>query len=455
MHLTVRLTAAAALALAIAAPASAQPREFPATLAGHALIPAQRMILPPDDAPPAFRVSGRFTGTGNLRTDAIASIPQRTGIALPFVGQPLQGFSGIKPVGDGSYWVLTDNGFGSRRNSPDALLFVSRIRPDWKHGGVAILEHVFLSDPTRVVPFKIENEHTRERYLTGADFDPESLQPVADGFWIGEEFGPFLLHVDRQGRVTGVYPTTSGGRELRSPDHPALQLPASPTQAVPFQVQRSGGFEGMALSPDGSTLYALLEKPLLDEAGRPETVDGRRVLRILEFSVARRAWTGRELRFPLDEGATAIGDFNMVDARRALIIERDDGEGDPSMACAPGTQASPQNRCFPTPALLKRVVLVDLQDADPRGLVRRIGHIDLMAIRDPDNRALLKGEARRDLAGTFTFPFFTIENVAAVDAEHIVVGVDNNLPFSVGRWIDRAVDNELILLRVPELLQAR
>jgi hypothetical protein len=144
-----------------------------------------------------------------------------------------------------------------------------------------------------------------------------------------------------------------------------------------------------------------------------------------------------------------------IDARRALIIERDDGEGDPSMACAAGTQPSPENRCFATPARLKRVVLVDLQDTDAQGFVRRIGHIDLMAIRDPQNRARFKGEAKRDLAGLFTFPFFTIENVAVVDAEHIIVANDNNLPFSIGRFVDRAADNEFILLRVPEMLQAR
>jgi hypothetical protein len=80
---------------------------------------------------------------------------------------------------------------------------------------------------------------------------------------------------------------------------------------------------------------------------------------------------------------------------------------------------------------------------------------DLMAIRDPQNRARFKGEARRDLAGIFTVPFFTIENVAMVDAGHIIVANDNNLPFSIGRFVDRAADNEFILLRVPELLQAR
>jgi hypothetical protein len=31
------------------------------------------------------------------------------------------------------------------------------------------------------------------------------------------------------------------------------------------------------------------------------------------------------MRYALDEGATAIGDFNLIDERRALVIERDDG----------------------------------------------------------------------------------------------------------------------------------
>ena len=43
----------------------------------------------------------------------------------------------------------------------------------------------------------------------------------------------------------------------------------------------------------------------------------------------------------------------------------------------------------------------------------------------------------------------------AVDETHILVAVDNNLPFSSGRRLDRAADNELILLEVPELLDAR
>ena len=57
--------------------------------------------------------------------------------------------------------------------------------------------------------------------------------------------------------------------------------------------------------------------------------------------------------------------------------------------------------------------------------------------------------------GKLTFPFFTIENVDVVDADHIIVGNDNNLPFSSGRALGKSDDNELIILRVTDLLKAK
>ena len=110
---------------------------------------------------------------------------------------------------------------------------------------------------------------------------------------------------------------------------------------------------------------------------------------------------------------------------------------------------------LPLPAMLKRVVLVDMADVDPEGFVRRIGHIDLMAIADPDGVARLETDAARDLAGVFTFPFFTIEDVMLVDDRHILVANDNNLPFSSGRELDAAAANEVILLEVAEFLAAK
>lgn len=449
----------AAALLALALPAARADTRFEATLTGHALLLAATFIPPPQGAPPGFALSGRFTGPENRRAEEAGSVPgdtgaphgrRPTGLSLPFRGQPVQGFSGIKPAGDGSYWVLTDNGFGNRRNSPDALLMFHRVRPDWRAGAVSVERTVFLSDPNRVIPFHIVTDPSPTRFLTGADLDIESIQPVGDGFWFGDEFGPYLIRADAEGRVTHFRETRMDGRTIRSPDHFALQVPASPTASVAFEARRSGGFEGMAASPDGSRLYAMLEQPLY----RPGTDQPEgRFLRVLEFDTRGADWTGRVLRYRLEEGATAIGDFNMVDERRALVVERDNGEGDPGLACAEGRQPP---ACFPTPARFKRVYLVDLGEPDAEGFVRKIGHIDLMAIRDPENLARQRGDRPADAPrDRFAFPFFTIENVAAVDADHIVVANDNNLPFSAGRHLTRADDNEFILLRVPELLRAR
>lgn len=449
---TFRLPFCAALAF-LAAPAAAE-TQFPATLRGHAVLPALSLIAPPADAPRDAWISGKFTGAA--RNQVPMSVPgdtgglhgrRATGIALPFIGQPLQGLSGfaMERAADGSIWALTDNGFGSKANSPDALLFFHRIAPDFEAGSVAVRETVFLRDPDFRVPFRIAYEGTEARYLTGADFDLESIQVVGDSVWIGEEFGPYLIEAGLDGVVRGVHPTMVDGQVMKSVDHPTIS--GLSVAGKDWTVPRSGGYEGMALQPGTGMLWAMLEKPVLGADGQTEGA----FLRVMEFDPTARSWTGAMVKFRLAEGATAIGDFNFIDETRALVIERDNGEGDPSLKC----QGDPAPDCFPLPAMLKRVVLVDMADVDPEGFVRRIGHIDLMAIADSDGVARLETDAARDLAGVFTFPFFTIEDVMLVDDRHILVANDNNLPFSSGRELDAAAANEVILLEVAEFLAAK
>jgi hypothetical protein len=215
--------AALMAALLAAAPAAANER-LPATLAGHAFLPAFTLIAPPADAPREAWISGRFAA-GPTRVDRPYSVPgdtgpahgnRQTGISLPFIGQPLQGFSGFSMTrhADGSIYAMIDNGFGTRRNSPDALLYFVRVAPNWQAGTIDVRQTVFLRDPDRVIPFRIVNDGTAERYLTGQDFDPESIQLIGDTVWIGEEFGPFLIRATLDGRVTGVFPTLLDGREI-------------------------------------------------------------------------------------------------------------------------------------------------------------------------------------------------------------------------------------------------
>ena len=66
--------------------------EFPAQLAGHALLPAPSFIAAPADAPADLRMSGKFTTGARIeRLDSVEgrSANRPTGISLPFAGQPL------------------------------------------------------------------------------------------------------------------------------------------------------------------------------------------------------------------------------------------------------------------------------------------------------------------------------------------------------------------------------
>lgn len=448
-----RFLAVTAIATLMSVPATAAEREFQAILVGHAFLPAATFVAPPADAPDSLRVSAKYTAPDRRRVDALGTVPGKdgvrpTGVSMPFDGQPVQGFSGIKVMEDGTFWTTSDNGFGNKLNSSDAALLLHRLKIDWDAGTIDVVETVFLSDPDRKVWFPITNDGTAERYLTGADFDIESIQPVADGFWIGEEFGPFLIKVDTDGKVVTVHDTLVDGKSVRSPDHPALSVPANPTLPMPaFNLKRSGGFEGLALSKDGSRLYGMLEGALYIEDGTMEMVDGMRAFRVIEFDAATGDVTGRSWLYPLSEGGDAIGDFNMLDATTALVIERDSGAGSPDKACADPKAPAPD--CFANPARFKRIYKIEMTDAQVGGPVTKIGYIDLMNIKDPNG---VKRQGGGD--GFYDMPFVTIENVDIVDDTHIIVGNDNNLPFSAGRALDKADDNEFVLLDVGEFLKA-
>lgn len=130
----------------------------------------------------------------------------RTG---PFDGQPVQGFSGVQfaPDNTGAFWFLSDNGFGTQENSSDYLLRIYQVDPKFagiEEGDTSVEVESFiqLSDPDNLIDFDIINEDTEDRLLTGADFDVESFVIGDNGdIWVGEEFGPFVLHFNADGEL--------------------------------------------------------------------------------------------------------------------------------------------------------------------------------------------------------------------------------------------------------------
>ncbi len=166
-------------------------------------------------------MSNELTGFAFLPADTFAEGPQsggddgegnpidangRTG---PFDGQPIQGFSGVQfaPGNDGAFWFLSDNGFGAQENSTDYLLRIYQADPNFAgvengDGSIEIEGFIQLSDPDNLIPFDIINQDTEDRLLTGGDFDIESFVIDDSGdIWVGDEFGPYLLHFDSEGKL--------------------------------------------------------------------------------------------------------------------------------------------------------------------------------------------------------------------------------------------------------------
>ncbi len=268
------------------------------------------------------------------------------------------------------------------------------------------------------------NGSTSERLLTGADFDPESMQRAVDGsYWIGDEFGPYLLHFSAEGILLdapiGLPNPLNPVQDLRSPQN---QFNKANINFVEPLVQRSGGFEGMAISPDGKYLYPLLEKPLLNDA------TGQ--LLISQFDIQKESYTGQYYWFALNSKATNIGDFQFFSDKDGIIIERD---------------ASQNNL-----GGYKKLIRVTL--TEPKQMVVREDLLDLIKIANPN---LLYGTAREGDIGTgqvFAFPFETIEDVIIENGTTLTVLNDNNFPGSSGRNAKLADDNEIIQIRLPKAL---
>jgi hypothetical protein len=393
--LTVGVAAVALGAAVVVGAATASAPDQP-VLEGRAVLPAATFA----PGPP----SGAFIGG-----------PTINGISVPFASQPVQGFSAILPAEPGSYWVMPDNGYGAKNNSSDFLLRVYHVTPDFKTakggtGTVSVGDFIQLQDPNHKIPFPITRS---DRLLTGADFDIESVRKVKDGtLWFGDEFGPFLIHTD----ATGVV--------LEAPiPLPGVQAPESPFLVGTPNLPSSGGFEEMAMSQNGKTLYPMLEKAVMG--------DDPQLRRINEFDISDRAYTAKRWWYRPDQGSVSIGDFTQLDPNRFLVIERDNNQG--------------------AAAAITRIYEVDLRDVAADGTLVKHLAVDLMNIADPAGISLPGRPGDIDLGNPFGFAYVTIEDVLPLDASRILVVNDNNFPFSTGRNANRPDDEDFIVVRTGSL----
>lgn len=393
--LAAALAAVGFTALAVAA-ADKEP-----TLLGRAILPSDAY----QPGPP----SGAFITGDN-------------GVTPPFPSQPIPGFSAVLDAGHGEFWGMPDNGYGAKTNSGDFLLRVYRIRPDFKTanggtGAVEVLGFIQLRDPEGKVNFPL---FRADRLLTGGDLDIESLRIARDGtLWFGDEFGPFLVHTDATGKVLEAPIPLPG---VQSPQNPFLPNPDA------WTIRASRGFEGMARSIDGKTLY-----PMLEGALRNDPDPRRRILN--EFDLRSEAYTARTWQYHVDAAFpdAVIGDLTALDQHRFVLIERDDAQG--------------------ADARQKKVYLVDLRRVDAQGFLEKKLVLDLLRIRDPDGISVPARPGEFGVGDPFSFPLQSVESLEVLGGERLLVASDNNYPFSDGRWTarDRPDDTELIVVRAPAL----
>lgn len=370
----------------------------------------------------------------------------------PYDDQPIPGWSGLLRNEDGTYLAMPDNGYGSKANSADYLLGFYTMTPTFKTKGDgtttpgSVVNHSFVAfnDANALLAngagvdllitadfdsYRTGNGHgtnsgiavdpsIREgRLLTGYDFDIESIARATDGsYWVGEEFGPYILHFDTNGTLIDEpvpHPF------LKSPAHPSvLAFPGTHTLAA------SRGFESLAFDHAKRYLYALTEAAPVVDSLRAVPGD-ERVVQLFQFDPLSKQYTGVSYKYRKEGDATGnaivIGDLTSVGPNKFVLIERDD---------------------FGLTAVVKRLYLVDLTVTDADGILKKRLLVDLLDIPDPrDIGGPLEGLAKKQ----FNFPFVSVECVLQLSPKVLAVAIDTNFP-ATGRDAAVPASTEIITL---------
>jgi hypothetical protein len=268
------------------------------------------------------------------------------------------------------------------------------------------------------VPYTFDAQTALAANPSGLDVEGLVRTPSGE-FWAVEEYAPSLVRIDANGTVLRRY--VPQGVEIDGTDYPVA--PALPGILKARSSNR--GFEGLTVSPDGSTLYLAIQSPLANP--NPKTGNTSRNTRILAFDVTSERVTAEYVyRFepiaefdptvkpaPEEMKLSALAPAGPV---TLLVLERTDS--------------------------VAKLYLADLSGAtdilgthwdDPRTIP------SLEAVADPaeDCITVLTKSLAVDLSTIAEMPD-KIEGVAIVDRTTVAVANDND--FDIGNF-DRAGNN--------------
>jgi Esterase-like activity of phytase len=325
------------------------------------------------------------------------------------------------------FWMLTDRGpngeikvNGTNRRTfwvPDFTPMILKVKTEGKT--IRILETVAIvgqsGKPVTGLPNIKGVDETPYEYsareilpFNPSGLDTEGLvRTTAGEFWIAEEYSPSLLHVDRTGKVLKRY--IPAGLKLEGTDYPvAAVLPA-----IYSKRRINRGFEGLALSRDQQTLYAVLQSPLLNPDKK--TGERSRNTRLIVFDIPSEKVTAEYVfRFDVAKDfdphpkttpdEMKLSGVAFINPTTLLVLERTDAVAK-----------------LYSVDLSKATNILNTQWDDPKTVP------SLEALTDPAtaNLRVLPKSLVVDLSSLEGMPE-KIEGVALVDANTIAVSNDND-----------------------------
>src|SRR5262245_8850662 len=164
----------------------------------------------------------------------------------------------------GHWWALSDRGPGGGVLHYETRVQRFRLKIDRTTGAISgfkILKTVIFKDESRD---PLDGVAPKPTNVLGNAFDPEGfvVHPKSGHFLVSDEYGPSLYEFNRRGIRVRTFTT------------PANRIPRATVTNTPNYASDAGntagkrtnrGFEGLAISPDGAYVYAMLQSAMLDE----------------------------------------------------------------------------------------------------------------------------------------------------------------------------------------------
>ncbi|KAK5659810.1 hypothetical protein OQA88_1022 [Cercophora sp. LCS_1] len=172
--------------------------------------------------------------------------------------------------------------------------------------------------------------------------DAEGLVVDEDGsFWISDEYGPFVYKFNSKGKMVtaiqppdALLPVRKGVVSFNSNTPPIYDSEQVPSPKDPDHGrQNNQGFEGLTISPDGKTLWVMLQSAARQDGGASSSK--RRNTRLLKYSLGKKVTLEAEYVVPLPtflnaKSATRVAaqsEIHYVSESQFLVLARDSGVG--------------------------------------------------------------------------------------------------------------------------------